>query len=74
MLPVQAAPVELTGKGIVNPRARMPDFCMAKNRTESQLIELPFDLCRINGNRLDLGLDVLFLICQEFIDLAIALD
>src|SRR5690606_9126099 len=72
--PVQAVSVELAGKSIVHTRAGMLDLAVTEDRSKRQFIELPLNLGGIDGNCLDLGLDVLFLVGEKFIDLAIALD
>ena len=74
MIPVQAVPIELAGKGIVHACAGMLDLAVTEDRAEYQFIELPLNLGGINGDCLDLGLDVLFFIGEEFIDFAITLD
>ena len=66
--------VELLGKGEILAGGLVPDLAALDHAVEDQRLQLLGDLGGIDCRRLDLLFDVLFLIGQEFEQLAIALD
>ena len=52
----------------------MLDLAVPKDRVEGESFQLLADFGRIDIQRLDLRLDVLLFVCEEFVDLTIALN
>ncbi len=74
VFPAQQMVIEFPAEGILIARGQVLDLAVPKDRVEGKGFQLLADLGRIDIQRLDLSLDVLLFVCQEFVDLAITLN
>jgi hypothetical protein len=74
VFPAQQMVIEFPAEGILIAGGQVLDLAVPQDCVEGKGFQLLADLGRIDIQRLDLSLDVLLLVCQELVDLAIALN